>query len=113
GQVSRDVGPGRVASQEAARGEGSKEEEDRRDIEDDENQREHVVLKVELDLRLALGDLAAFVRQVLQRRRMVRAKQPRGEERAQGEKQRDDGENDHGDVAHQRTLRGVGKMEAY
>src|SRR6267143_6485325 len=63
--------PRGCAGAEVARGpvdhEGPKDEEHRGDVEHDEDQGEHVVLEVELDRRLALRQLPALVREVLQR----------------------------------------------
>src|SRR5439155_1433972 len=84
-QENRVLGHGRRGIQEAAPSEGPQEEENRRDIEDDENEGEHVVLEVKLDLRHAFWDLAALVREVLERRRMVRPEQARREEGSEGE----------------------------
>src|SRR6267378_5193668 len=70
-EENRELGHGRRGTQESAPREGPEEEEHRRNIEDDENQRKHVILKVELDLRLPFRQLAALVGEVLQRGRMV------------------------------------------
>src|SRR5881396_627309 len=80
-QENRELGHGRRGVQEAAPSEGPQQEEDRRDNEDEG---EHVVLKVKLDLRHAFRDLAALVREVLERRRMVRSEQARREEGSEG-----------------------------
>src|SRR5438094_9512075 len=65
-------------------------EEHRRDVEHDEDQGEHVVLEVELDRRLALGELPALVREVLQGRWMGGPEQAGREERDQGEREGDE-----------------------
>src|SRR5207237_10641717 len=103
-QEDRELGRGRRGTQEAGPRKGPEEEEHGRDIEDDENQGEHVVLKVKLDLRHPFRHLAALVRAVLQRRRMVRSEEARGEEGAQREQQGDEGKNDDGHVALERHL---------
>src|SRR5437870_12335732 len=73
-QEDRELGHGRRGIEEAAPRKSPEEEEHGRDIEDDEDQSKHIVLKVKLDLRHPFRHLAAFVCEVFQRRRMVRSK---------------------------------------
>src|SRR2546428_364091 len=77
-QEDRELGHRRRRIQQAAPREGPEEEEDRGDIEDDEDESEHVILEMKLDLRNALGNLATLVGEVLQRRGGVRPGKGRG-----------------------------------
>src|SRR2546428_14047816 len=82
-QEDRELGHGRRRIQKAAPREGPEEEENRGDVEDDEDECEHVVLEVKLDLGDAFRNLAALVGEVLQRRRMVRPEQAGRKESAE------------------------------
>src|SRR2546428_4599505 len=112
-QEDRELGHGRYRVQEAAPREGPEEEEDCSDVEDDENQREHVVLEVELDLRDAFRNLAALVGEVLQRGRVVGPEQTRREERAERKQQGNDSKNHDGHVAFQHHVRRLENWSGY
>src|SRR5439155_16430360 len=112
-QEDRELGHGRYGVQEAAPREGPEEEEDRGDVEDDEDEREHVVLEMKLDLRDALRNLAALVGEVLKRRRVVGSEQTRCEERAEREQQGNDSKNHDGHVAFQHHVHRVENWSGY
>src|SRR2546426_6642483 len=83
--------------------EGPQDEEDRRDVEDDEDQGEHVVLEMKLDRRLALGKLPALVRQILQRGRVGGPEEAGGHEReGRGGQGYEKGKSDGGGIVQER-----------
>src|SRR2546428_5686871 len=92
------VGEGRARANTASSAvdhQGPQDEEHGRDVEDDEDEREHVVLKMELDRRFALGELPALVCEVLERGGVRGAEQAGREEGLEGGGKGDvKGEND-------------------
>src|SRR2546428_643561 len=112
-QEDRELGHRRRRIQKAAPREGPEEEEDRGDVEDDEDEGEHVILEMKLDLRDALGNLATLVGEVLQRRGVVRPEQSRREERAEREQEGHDGKNHNGHVALEHHGRRVENWAGY
>src|SRR5205823_8444658 len=62
---------------------------------------------MELDLRLPFGHLAALVRQVLQRRRVIGAEETGREEGAEGKHQGDEGKDDDWSIVLEGHLRRV------